>query len=503
MEWILGIAIGLALGGALGWWLTRRTLAPRIESARAAALAEAGTAQATLEERLAGRDREIESLKSEIAGLQSKLEAAHAEIADLRSARDTLKTSLEEQRKYAEEKLKLVEDAKQKLLDSFKSLSSDALQRNNESFLDLAKQTLGKYQEQARGDLDKRRDAIEGLVKPIRETLGKYEQRVGEIEKARQEAYGGLQQQVKQMAESQQQLQQETGKLVQALRTPQARGRWGEIQLERVVEMAGMMEYCDFNRQSSTETDTGRLRPDLVVKLPGGKSVVVDAKCPLEAYLNHIEATEAEVKDSHLANHARHIRSHIKQLSAKAYWDQFDQAPEFVVLFLPGENFFSAALQKAPDLIQEGVDQRVILATPTTLIALLKAVSYGWRQEALQKNAREIHDLGKELYDRLTVLSGHLTKLGSSLASAVKNYNSTVGSLESRVLPGARRFGELGVGVKEEMPQLTDVDQTPRDLHAPELTETVARKRLEASGEGSEDEDGQEKMQETPAQRED
>ena len=297
---------------------------------------------------------------------------------------------------------------------------------------------------------------------------------IREMECRRAGAYEGLKQQVLSLLETQTQLRAETGNLVRALRTPAARGRWGEVQLRRVCEMAGMLDHCDFFEQVGVDSGNGRLRPDLVVKLPGGKTIVVDAKTPLEGYLDSVEGVAGnggeDARRDALARHARHVREHMKQLGAKAYWDQFDDTPEFVVLFLPGENFFSAALEQDPSLIEAGIDHRVILATPTTLIALLRAVAYGWRQERLADNAREISGLGAELYKRLCDLGGHMERLGSQLERAVGCYNGAVGSLESRVLVSARRFRDLHVAPENaEIPLLEPLDHAPRRFQAPEL----------------------------------
>ncbi len=460
----LMLFVGVLAGATAIWLIFRTKLKYEYDRARAETEGE----RATLAERLAGKDRQLQELREafdrDVAkSAQVKEDNAH-NLAKLAG----LETRLEDERRAAKEKLSLLDDAQRKLGDAFKALSADALRSNNQSFLDLAKANLKTIQETAKGDLEIRKNAIDELVKPLKESLDKVDGRIGEMEKARAGAYSELREQVRTLATSQLQLQAETGNLVKALRAPHVRGRWGEIQLRRVVELAGMLQYCDFVEQETVVTEDGRIRPDLIVRLPGNRTIVVDAKVPFDAFYESISTTDDEIRSARLKDHARLVRTHVGSLSKKSYWESVQPTPEFVLLFLPGETFYSAALENDPKLIEDGVGLGVIIATPTTLIALLKAVSYGWRQEQMATNAHEVSRLAKDLYDRLRTFTNYFADIGRGLERALDSYNKGVGSLEARVLVTARKFKESGAIAGEEIEILEPIDKTSRPLRLDE-----------------------------------
>ena len=376
---------------------------------------------------------------------------------------------LDAARKLAEVNAASVQASQAKLAETFQALADTALRSNQQSFLDSARSTLETVRVEMTGDLTQRQAGVEAVVKPLANSLAKLEAQISELESARQHAFGGFEQQLQAMALRELELQKETAALVTALRTPQVRGRWGEVTLRRVAELSGMAERCDFFEQETQETESGRIRPDMIVKLPGDRTIVVDAKTPLTAYLDAVAACSDADRRSALLRHSQQVAKHVDQLSSKTYWLQFQPAPEFVVLFLPGDPFFSAALEHKPTLVEDAARQKILIATPTTLIAILKGVAYGWRQEKLAENAEEIRQLAAELFDRIVTLQTHFNEIGRSLGKSVEAFNRCVGSLESRLYPSLRRIRELGATTAEEPPAPERVDVVPR---TPGLFET-------------------------------
>jgi DNA recombination protein RmuC len=446
-----GLLLGLLCGWVAGWLWSRGA------SARGAHEAEARAVEAR------GQNH---ALQAELELRKREATEVHRLLRDAEMARAATEARGEELRRSVDEQRMLLKQAQTALADAFRSLAAEALSHNNQQFLALAKENLGALEARALADLDTRQKAIEGVVVPVKESLQRMDEQLRAIETSRGQAYGALSTQLESLVLTQTALRTETANLVKALRTPAVRGRWGEIQLKRVVEIAGMLEHCDFLEQRSYQGPEGKLRPDLRVLLPGGKNIIVDAKAPLQAYLDSLEAVTDEIKRARLRDHARQVREHMGRLAAKSYWEFLKPSPEFVVLFLPGETFFSAALEHDPSLIEQGVNERVMLATPTTLIALLRAVAYGWRQEQLAENAVRISELGKELYDRLASTTVTISGLGAALKNCVEKYNRAVSSLETRILPSARRFKELGVSAKSEIAAIEPLETIPRELRS-------------------------------------
>jgi DNA recombination protein RmuC len=408
-------------------------------------------------------------LEQEVAAARAQLARLQQENASLGAAMAGTEATLETERKNAREKLELLNAANEAMKTQFAALAADALRSNSSSFLQLAKGELEKQQSEARSDLEKREKAVETLVKPISDSLKQVDEHVRELEKSRAQAYGSLEKLVESVQESQVALTAETGNLVKALRDPQARGRWGELQLRRCLELAGMLEYCDFKEQVSVTAEDRMLRPDVIVALPGEKNLVIDSKAPIEAYSETWNAPDEATRAAGLKDHARQVRQHIDRLSAKSYWAQFEPTPDFVVLFLPGEVFFRAAMDADAELIEYGVKRKVVVASPTTLIALLRAVAYGWNQKNLAESAREISAAGKTLYQRLSAMAWNFEDIGKRLGGAVDSYNKAVGSMERSVFPIARKMPDLDRSLSAaDLPDLHQVEKTPRQLEAPD-----------------------------------
>lgn len=451
---LLPALLALLAGGTLGALLTWLTL------------------RGTLHRVAAERDRaaaDLVAARGEAAAARQDATQAQQALADAREALAALRATSDTERRAVEEKLALLASSEARLKEAFTTVAADVLQQNNATFLELAGSKLGELRAHSAADLDARKTEVEQMVAPLREGLEKLHQVVDGVEKQRISAFASLQEQLRAVADGSARLQAETQNLAKALRAPQVRGRWGELQLRNVVELAGMQEHADFQEQATVDGGDGRLRPDLLVRLPGGKMVVVDSKVPLQGYLDALEAGDDGVRAQALKRHAAQLRTHMDQLSTKAYWDQFAQTPDFVVLFVPGESFLSAACHEDPGLYERGFSNRVLLAGPATLVALLKTIAYGWRQERIARSAEEVRDLGQELYDRIARLGEHFEKVGKGLRTAVEAYNGAVGTLESRVLVQARRFRDLGVESPREVGALAPLEVTTRALQAPEF----------------------------------
>ncbi len=458
METALYIILGATAGGLVVWFAAKA----RLNGLFAGKLAEAEGKGKSAEAVVIELRRELEQKNAEINQVRAELDSERRSRVESATRLEAARISLVEQKE-------LFETVKKEMSDTFTALSSAALKNSNEDFLRLASEQLGRISAETKGRLGEHQAAMDGMIKPLHEMLGRYEEQLRGIEESRHKAYGGLVEQIRMLASTHESLQKETSNLVNALRKPQVRGRWGEIQLKRVAELSGMSEHCDFTEQKSVETDSGRMRPDMVVHLPMNRLIVVDSKVPLDAYLDAISSGNPEEAGIKLTRHATQVRSHINKLASKEYWSQFAESPEFVVLFIPVEAFLSAALEADGTLIEDGIQKKVIVATPTTFIALLRAVAYGWRQEQAAKNAQEISALGKELYERISTLTRHFDELGASIGKVIAGYNRAVGSMEARVLPMARKFRDLGATGADEIPPLEKIDQSPRALQTAEM----------------------------------
>jgi DNA recombination protein RmuC len=465
MNYLLAAIAGLILGGLAVW------LALRGKGTDPARLAQAEAKAASESSRAAG----AEAAAAEVRQQKDKYEADAERLRQNLAAEHALRVQAETQRddaltRYAEEK-KLLDAAKQSLTDTFKALAGDSLRQNHEQFLALARENLGKLVSEARGDFGKNQELIATKLKPVDESLRQLLQKIEEVEKSRVESQGSLTEQVRSLSQMNQDLQKQTGSLVSALRTPKTVGTWGQMTLRRVVEMSGMSDHCDFNEEVSVDSEDGRFRPDMVVHLPGDREVVIDAKASFDAYHSAVGAATDEDRNLCLGRHASALRTHMNGLTAKKYWDKLKPTPEFVVMFIPGESFFAAAVDTDRELLEDGIKARVILATPTTLIALLNAVAFGWKQEQVTKNAEQISELGKQLYERMANLAENVRDMGRHLDKATESYNRAVSNMESRVLVSARKFKDLGAGTDKDIPALEPSEKTARPVTCPELPE--------------------------------
>lgn len=467
MIYVFCVAAGVVVGGIVAWLIS----ANRVRKELSIQLEESERRGNTAEGRASALDGTVAELRSQSQRAATDFETLRSKLETEHGARVKAETQLTETVQRLGEERKLLDEAKSKLTDTFKAVAGDTLDNSTTAFLKLAKETFDKVLTEARGDLGKRQEAIDGLVRPLAESLQRFDEHVRGLETTRQEAYTSMEGYIKTLTTSQEHLEKETANLVTALRAPQVRGRWGELTLKRVVELAGMSDHCDFTEQVTVDSEAGRQRPDLVVHLPGEREIVVDAKVALDAFLDAVSSGSEEQRSGALIRHAAQVRAHMVALAGKNYWEQFPKAPEFVVMFIPGESFFAAAVDADRQLIEDALDKRVVLATPATLIALIRAVAYGWRQEQIAKNAQEISDRGKQLYDRMKTMVEHVADIGKGLEKANAAYNSAVGSMEARVLPAARRFKDLGAGTGDEIPVLTPVETTPRAPAAPEEKE--------------------------------
>jgi DNA recombination protein RmuC len=450
MDVLIGIVM-LAIGGVIGYLLAERRRASGLENLR--------TSLATAEQRNTNLATQCESHATQVTELRSQLSESEKKTSALSAHLESAKQNLLEQRQ-------LLDGAQMQLRQAFASVSAEALAKNNEAFLQLARERFATISTEAAGTLEHRKAQIEGLLKPMQELLNQYQSRLGDIEKSRVESYSMLREQLGVLTETQRTLNTQTSQLVTALRRPQTRGQWGEVTLRRLVELAGMSNRCDFTEQTSVDTEEGKLRPDMVIHMPLMRSIVIDCKTSLDAFLDAAATEDEDARKLCMQRHTQQVKARARELAGKSYWSQFKQSPEFVVMFLPGEAFLYAAIEQDGALIEDTLKTRVIIATPTTLMALLRTIEFGWRQEEVTQNAEEIRKYGKDLYDRIAILAGHFAKLGGNLDSAVSAYNTALGSLELRVLVTARKIAELGARSDKEIQIQEPIDARPRELSA-------------------------------------
>jgi DNA recombination protein RmuC len=447
------------------WWLLASTLiGGGIAWALSSLLYQSHRLEAlqTIKIQLAASKAHVEDLRNQLTALHRDYDDLRKEFRLMEVAKVSAETKLTDTQQHIESQRAMLDEAKLTLSDTFRSLASEALAGNNTGFLALAEEKFKALKDETALELNHRQNSLEALLSPLSESLRTYQQETKALEDKRLREFSSVSEQLKHLATAQSMLQTETSKLVNALRSPQVRGRWGEIALRKTAELAGMSAYCDYVEQESVETETGRLRPDMIVKLPAGREVVVDSKVPLSAFLESLEANTDESRETAMKRHAKQVKAHIRQLASKEYWDQFPAAPEFVVLFIPNDSFLAAAAEQDPSLIESALTQKVVIATPTTFIALLRAIAYGWRQEQIAEGAQRISALGQELAERMGTMAEHFSKVGQTLGRAVESYNATVASLENRILPSARKFKQFGVNPRKDIPDLQPVEQSPR-----------------------------------------
>ncbi len=453
---IIVFVAGFSAGGILLWVIVRLAAQKEI-------LNQTDEIRRSLSARVADLEGRARYAEGQMDQLKRQLEQEECEITGLRKALDDERVQaveaqarLDESARSIERQREVIELMKTEMTDTFRAQASAALESSNRSFLELASENLGRILEQTKGRLGEHQAGLEGTIRPLQETLKRYEDQLREMERVRAEQAGNLSRQIQALGAMNEALQRETASLSTALRKPQVSGSWGQMSLRRAAELAGMAPWCDFYEQVTVDTETGRLRPDMVVRLPNGRVIVVDAKAPVDAFLNALQASGEEDRKKAFAGYVTAVRAHMNGLGSKAYWDQFEESPELVVMYLPGETFFSAAIENDPGLIEDGSLRKVILATPTTLIALLKAVAYGWQQEQVATGAREINRLGREIYERFSVVADHIARAGANLSKAVEAHNDAVRSIETRLMPSFRRFKELGVSTSRELPEALD-----------------------------------------------